>query len=146
MTTKYYGINDKWTDDEIENVIEVASEDGTVNSVKVNDVEYGGGGGGATATITIKDLDSYGSTIYGPFVSDGTNKWDAEFPGVTAAGSYINTDDGGTEWNAIVMLYEGVAMLQLEPDIVDSTVSGSLTKATVNIKVTGDGTINVIGE
>lgn len=46
MATKYYGINDKWTDDDIENVIEVASEDGSVNSVKVNGEDYGGGGGG----------------------------------------------------------------------------------------------------
>lgn len=46
MATKYYGINDKWTDDDIENVIEVASEDGSVNSVMVNGVAYGGGGGG----------------------------------------------------------------------------------------------------
>ena len=45
MATKYYGINDKWTDDDLANVIEVASEDGTVSSVKVNGVEYGGGGG-----------------------------------------------------------------------------------------------------
>ena len=49
MATKYYGINDKWTDDDIENVIEVTSDDGSVDSVKVNGVEYGGGGGGGTA-------------------------------------------------------------------------------------------------
>lgn len=49
MATKYYGINDKWTDDDIENVIEVTSEDGSVDSVKVNGVEYGGGGGGSEA-------------------------------------------------------------------------------------------------
>lgn len=54
MATKYYGINDKWTDDSLENVIEVASEDGTVSSVKVNGVEYGGGGGGVpTCTVEI---------------------------------------------------------------------------------------------
>ena len=53
MATKYYGINDKWTDDDIENVIEVASEDGSVDSVKVNGEEYGGGGGGGAATVSI---------------------------------------------------------------------------------------------
>ena len=47
MATKYYGIKDNWTDDDVANVIEVASEDGSVSSVKVNGVEYGGGGGGA---------------------------------------------------------------------------------------------------
>lgn len=46
MATKYYGINDKWTDDDIENVIEITSEDGSVDSVKVNGEDYGGGGGG----------------------------------------------------------------------------------------------------
>ena len=45
MATKYYGIKDNWTDDDVANVIEVASEDGSVSSVKVNGVEYGGGGG-----------------------------------------------------------------------------------------------------
>lgn len=55
MATKYYGINDKWTDDDIENVIEIASEDGTVDSVKVNGEEYGGGGGGIpTITVTVE--------------------------------------------------------------------------------------------
>lgn len=44
MATKYYGINDKWTDDDIENVIEITSEDGSVDSVKVNGEEYEGGG------------------------------------------------------------------------------------------------------
>ena len=43
MATKYYGIKDNWTDDDVANVIEVASEDGSVSSVKVNGVEYGGG-------------------------------------------------------------------------------------------------------
>lgn len=51
MANKYYGINDKWTDDDLTNVIEVASEDGTVSSVKVNGVEYGGGGGGSMTLI-----------------------------------------------------------------------------------------------
>lgn len=46
MATKFYGIKDNWTDDDVANVIEVASEDGSVSSVKVNGVEYGGGGGG----------------------------------------------------------------------------------------------------
>ena len=44
MATKFYGIKDNWTDDDVANVIEVASEDGSVSSVKVNGVEYGGGG------------------------------------------------------------------------------------------------------
>ena len=53
MATKYYGINDKWTNDDIENVIEVTSEDGSVNSVKVNGEEYGGGGSGTLAGFDI---------------------------------------------------------------------------------------------
>ena len=53
MATKYYGIRDNWTDDDVANVIEVASEDGSVSSVKVNGVEYGGGGGDfSTAEVT----------------------------------------------------------------------------------------------
>ena len=62
MATKYYGINDKWTDDDVANVIEVASEDGTVGSVKVNGVEYGGGGSATellhTETYTIEASDT----------------------------------------------------------------------------------------
>ena len=69
MATKYYGINDKWTDDDIENVIEVASEDGTVNSVKVNGVEYGGGGGGGTATLHFINSANEGVTCLIPIIS-----------------------------------------------------------------------------
>ena len=53
MATKYYGIKDNWTDDDVANVIEVASEDGSVSSVKVNGVEYGGGGDLTVAEVTI---------------------------------------------------------------------------------------------
>lgn len=51
MATKYYGIKDNWTNDDLANVIEVASEDGTVSSVKVNGEEYGGGGGGGATEL-----------------------------------------------------------------------------------------------
>ena len=54
MATKYYGIKDNWTDDDVANVIEVASEDGSVSSVKVNGVEYGGGGGGDLPLYELK--------------------------------------------------------------------------------------------
>ena len=59
MATKYYGIKDNWTDDDVANVIEVASEDGGVSSVKVNGVEYGGGGGGDS--IEVIDIEVHNS-------------------------------------------------------------------------------------
>lgn len=69
MATKYYGINDKWTDDDLENVIEVASEDGTVSSVKVNGVEYGGGGGGLDVHhLALTIVNNTANTLY--FASD----------------------------------------------------------------------------
>ena len=149
MATKYYGIKDNWTDDDVANVIEVASEDGTVSSVKVNGVEYGGGGGSSdftSATITIKDPDEMGEPIEGPFVLDGTNQWDVQFPDTVAVGGKILSDAGGTEWSVEVPLYNGVAMLQLSAPIFNSTISGNLTKNGSYIKVTGNGVINIIGE
>ena len=63
MATKYYGIKDNWTDDDVANVIEVASEDGSVSSVKVNGVEYGGGGGDNLLKTTVIYVNSTGSDL-----------------------------------------------------------------------------------
>ena len=79
MATKYYGINDKWTDDDIENVIEIASEDGSVDSVKVNGEEYGGGGGSAMTlldsthlTIEVGDTSTTQTLLTTLTISDST--------------------------------------------------------------------------
>ena len=70
MATKFYGIKDNWTDDDVANVIEVASEDGSVSSVKVNGVEYGGGGGGGLDVkhLALTIVNNSANTVY--FFSD----------------------------------------------------------------------------
>ena len=69
MATKYYGIKDNWTDDDVANVIEVASEDGSVSSVKVNGVEYGGGGGASPVNyLAITIINNSANAVY--FASD----------------------------------------------------------------------------
>ena len=64
MATKYYGIKDNWTDDDVANVIEVASEDGSVSSVKVNGVEYGGGGGLDVNHLALMIVNNTANNIY----------------------------------------------------------------------------------
>lgn len=44
MATKNYMINDKWLDLDKQNIVELQSVDGVLDSVKLNGEEYGGGG------------------------------------------------------------------------------------------------------
>lgn len=138
MATKYYGINDKWTDDDLENVIEVASEDGTISSVKVNGVEYGGGGGLSTYTLNITNNNLLGIVFKGVYVDDdGYLSYERSiFP------------EGGTAELSILVNDEGTSELQLlfgnEDAIPDDkiTLSGC-TYEEGFITMNGDATITV---
>lgn len=98
MASKYYGIKDNWTDDDLANVIEVASEDGTVSSVKVNGVEYGGGGGGFP-TITVE--------VEGPMTAD----FELAISGglITGDNVYALYNDGGVYKKSVPSLYAGMS-------------------------------------
>lgn len=45
MAVKTYGIHDQWTDLNKLNIVEIKSENGVVESVKINGEDSGGGGG-----------------------------------------------------------------------------------------------------
>lgn len=149
MATKYYGIKDNWTDDDVANVIEVASEDGSVSSVKVNGVEYGGGGGDfSTAEVTFIDTDGEGYVVRAPFVLEGDEYIDQGglLPeGVTPASSiypYYFTDSFSDPVK--VALYKNSAYVDFGGPIV--SVSGSATILDLNntiVQITGDCTITV---
>ena len=131
MATKYYGIKDNWTDDDVANVIEVASEDGSVSSVKVNGVEYGGGGGDfSTAEVTVRtEGEGDYNSITAPLI-DGNH-----------ATGYGEPQDETTVFT--VVLYKGTAMAEL--DILGGEnpliVSGSITVNDRVLTITGDGTV-----
>lgn len=145
MATKYYGINDKWTDDDVANVIEVASEDGTVGSVKVNGVEYGGGGGGdvATATVTF-NMTNYATDYMGDVsvVSKNNKK-----------GAFYHPTDGITDYFSIYS-ESASALVILDPydkcylefgDGSETSVTGDATINKGQIIVEGDCTVNFTG-
>ena len=150
MATKYYGINDKWTDDDIENVIEVASEDGSVDSVKVNGVEYGGGGGGLqTISLTVNytpgaieetwfDIHGYNggqqatqSLLYVPQL----NAWKYN-PSITL------TESGSTTYTLLLMADQ--TEIAVDQGTITS-VSGSIIEESGVYYITGDCTVNITG-
>ena len=137
MATKYYGINDKWTDDDIENVIEVTSEDGSVDSVKVNGVEYGGGGGGgdfSTATLTIKDPDETWNTVKVAVLGDPE---DYGVPYISAE----TRGTGATDNVVTVVLYRGYALIN-----GSGSFEGSTTVIDGDTFITGDAVLTLSGD
>lgn len=126
MATKYYGINDKWTDDDVENVIEIASEDGTVDSVKVNGEEYGGCGG--TAHITFIIDNNYGGEISVPYYQETEQ-------GPTYATMFIA--DPGENAPITVPLADG--QILVTTGFHDTIISGAATMGeNFHIIITGD--------
>lgn len=135
MATKYYGINDKWTDDDIENVIEVASEDGSVNSVMVNGVAYGGGGGATSASVTITNNSGDEVTL------DFAYMFEDLISGKKVTGPiYIGAGDTETYQ---IALYDGENNDASDSYTGHVTVTGSITFIGNKITITGDGTITI---
>lgn len=96
MATKYYGIKDNWTDDDVANVIEVASEDGSVSSVKVNGVEYGGGGGSIEMETGILQPNADSNSITATFSNAHTE------PATFAMLVHVDVGDNVGTDNAVV--------------------------------------------
>ena len=136
MATKYYGIKDNWTDDDLANVIEVASEDGSVSSVKVNGVEYGGGGGGdftsASASIVFNTSESL--EIDGLAYVDPT---DDEF--------YTTDPQINTARTLTVALYKGGSTWFYMSATHDAeiAISGDITEDNGAYQITGTCTITI---
>ena len=132
MATKYYGIKDNWTDDDVANVIEVASEDGSVSSVKVNGVEYGGGG---CDTVQVTIINNTGDEVeLSGLVSLTSDPSGYYYTGPT----YVPS---GTE-TYTVPTYEGNTHMPSFGLNVTS-VSGSATISGMAIMITGDCTITL---
>ena len=133
MATKYYGIKDNWTDDDVANVIEVASEDGSVSSVKVNGVEYGGGGGGGE-TVQVTIINNTGDEVELDLVSLTSDPAGYKYSGPTysPAGSDTYT----------VPTYEGSTHM-LTVGLNVTSVSGSAEISGFSIIITGDCTITL---
>ena len=139
MATKLYGIKDNWTDDDVANVIEVASEDGSVSSVKVNGEEYGGGGGGVAHMTVVISSGSYVTSDYIAYVYE--NK--------VYVGQFnpISNNDVldlaiASEGQSSVKLYTG---FETTPTINGSAVLESFSKGVAEFTITGDCTITVEG-
>ena len=138
MATKYYGIKDNWTDDDVANVIEVASEDGSVSSVKVNGVEYGGGGGVIFGPFTV----TLHSTVTAP--EEITINWtcigtSGQFTGVLYGARYIE----GRNTYRCVNENEIISESGTSEITVLTTPSPSLRLSSDNItSITGDATIS----
>lgn len=128
MATKYYGIKDNWTDDDVANVIEVASEDGSVSSVKVNGVEYGGGGGGGAATVTFTE-DSTGLYLDTYFYKTDEN----------------NTQVGNAAYNIIPGGTTPVPVSNNDVIIVFDTIAEGVSGSYENVDIGGDTYVKVTG-
>lgn len=61
MAKKFYGINDKWTDENADNDIMITSDDGTISEVTVNGTPYGGG---EAPAVTFKVINNTGKKVY----------------------------------------------------------------------------------
>ena len=140
MATKYYGINDKWTDDDLANVIEVASEDGTVSSVKVNGVEYGGGGSSDFSVAVVEITSAVDIQIIGPIaITEDPLYGTASYTSMAVRAGQPKTFN--------VIMYKGRAILfnASEDPFDNTTVSGDLELIDddYEIVVTGDGSITI---
>ena len=157
MATKYYGIKDNWTDDDVANVIEVASEDGSVSSVKVNGVEYGGGGGGGligsyTANVTfivtgVDTIDRYSQSneedavfwaaFLSPDVLDPGMKISEEFavPNGSSTTQFVIADNHNLYLRSINAQAEGYYTVSGNAEVYD----------TYWVKIWGDCTITTAG-
>ena len=132
MATKYYGIKDNWTDDDVANVIEVASEDGSVSSVKVNGVEYGGGGG----DLTVADVTIINNTA--DEVEINLAAITSSMVGYQITGPLYSPATSTDTWQ--IPLYQG-SNCTLFMGTVSTT--GSITYDQGIITITGDGTITI---
>ena len=143
MATKYYGIKDNWTDDDVANVIEVASEDGSVSSVKVNGVEYGGGGGGDFSTCTLTVINNIVNEEW-PVLNAPALQYVE--PGLDPELYYLGSDDipydeGSNTFE--VVLYKGAACVRFTGGgDVGIVWSGNHSNDTLS-HITGDTTVTL---
>ena len=142
MATKYYGIKDNWTDDDVANVIEVASEDGSVSSVKVNGVEYGGGGGGdfTTAEMTVIDTTNNSNSLFMPIAVDTIDP--PPFVVMPTGLDIEAYSEANSTVVYTVVLYKGYAKLSCNPEL-SIAISGDISGSNGTYVITGNSTITI---
>lgn len=136
MATKNYMINDKWLDLDKQNIVELQSVDGVLDSVKLNGEEYGGGGGSSdfsTATVTVSNTTSDMLSVLAVSIRDTPSSAVVPFGTIMADSDRTHT----------VPLYKGVCSWKMTSADVVVAVSGDISYDNGNIFITGDGTITI---
>lgn len=135
MAVKNYGIYDKWLNSGQQNVVDVKSTDGVVNSVKVNGQEYGGGGSSdfSTATIQISGVSESQCSVTSPHIIPTPFGFELL---VADSTEYASGD------SITVVLYKGKVSISASVDTGSIAVSGDIEHMDGNeYLVTGDCTI-----
>ena len=163
MATKNYMINDKWLDLDKQNIVELQSVDGEIDSVKVNGSEIETPSGKITITENGTDIDVAQYALADVNVEGGGGSSDFSAAEVTFNSSngddiplmFPVTSEDGMNINYLVPdgstmeipLYKGACFLggneYYEGDYSDFSATGDIEIDTVNamITVTGNGTI-----
>lgn len=161
MATKNYMINDKWLDLDKQNIVELQSVDGVLDSLKVNGSEIETPSGKIMITENGTDIDVAQYALADVNVEGGGGSSDFSKAEVTIINSSrsdvpcaipIAVDEhnnaeaisrirGDAENTYKVILYKGTACLLFDSE--DIAVTGAITIDDGLVFVTGDGTITI---
>ena len=135
MAVKNYGIFDKWLNIEQQNVVDIQSVDGVIESVKINGEEAGGGGGGSgdfsTAEVTIVNTLEEQIAVILPVLEGNVLK--------------DSTDIGAGETQVLKMPIPTGGGAYITPTFLLGTVSGDIAFEDGLLIITGNGTFTVTG-
>lgn len=130
---KLYSVHDHWTDINKKNDVDIESIDGVITGIKVNGEDYGGGGGSSDFSTAQVTVNITGDAKYQMFVLESDK--------ITIVQAI------STEYT--IPLYKGVAVLPLPPANLSKppvfTGNVELSIPDTGVKVTGDGTITLVG-
>lgn len=169
MATKNYMINDKWLDLDKQNIVELQSVDGVLDSLKVNGSEIETPSGKITITENGTDIDiaqyatadvsveggggsSDFSTAEVTLVCDGfdndegTGKIDGCFINNNAIDWFVNIETAapGTLGTFLAVLYKGVGTAFAYPGALVSISGDIVADENGNLTITGNGTIHYL--
>lgn len=164
MATKNYMINDKWLDLDKQNIVELQSVDGELDSMKVNGSEIVTPSGKITITENGTDIDVAQYALADVAVEGGGGSSDLSTAEVTVNNSASNTNidftgvmlendelvsasESLSEATIVltVVLYKNIQHVYINADSVTS-ISGNITGDMADgFDVTGDCVINVVG-
>ena len=164
MATKNYMINDKWLDLDKQNIVELQSVDGELDSMKVNGSEIVTPSGKITITENGTDIDVAQYALADVAVEGGGGSSDLSTAEVTVNNSASNTNidftgvmlendelvsasESLSEATIVltVVLYKNIQHVYINADSVTS-ISGNITGDMADgFDVTGDCVINAVG-